>query len=268
VRDHTLDAVTADWKAEVYHRVSEPQRLWGEKVLSSLVLRGDETVMDAGCGTGRLTALLLARLPRGRVIGVDASAAMLEVARRELGDRVTFVRADLGRDPLPENVDVVFSTATFHWVHDHDALFRNLARALVPGGRLHAQCGGAGNLDRSHALTMEVTRRPEYASYFVAMPSPWNFADVATTRARLSAAGFTDLDVSLEDAPTPFATRETYAEFVGAVVLRPFLACLPPAIHERFIADVTTAAEPSLLLDYVRLNLRAARTTPPRSTTL
>lgn len=255
--------MTADWKAEIYHRVSEPQRAWGEKVLSSLALRGDETVMDAGCGTGRLTASLLERLPRGRVVALDASPAMLEVARRELarfGERVTFVRADLGRDPLPSGMDVVFSTATFHWVHDHDALFTGVAAALVPGGRLHAQCGGVGNLARSHARTLEVGTRAPYAEHLATLGDPWNFAGVEETRRRLTMAGFVDVDVALEEAPTPFANAAAYAEFVGAVVLRPFLAHLPPSLHEAFIADVTERAaadSPPLLLDYVRLNLRA-----------
>jgi trans-aconitate 2-methyltransferase len=257
--------MTADWNADAYHRVSEPQRLWGEKVLASLSLGGDEIVLDAGCGTGRLTRKILERLDRGRVLALDSSPNMLEVAKRELaefGDRVSFVRAELARDALPSGVDLVFSTATFHWVHDHDALFRTIADALVPGGRLHAQCGGKGNLIRAHALTEEIARADRYAAHLTAMDEPWNFAGVEETTARLKAAGFTDLDVSLEDAPTPFESAAHYAEFVRTVVLRPFLAELPADLHDPFVAEVTARAAndvPPLTLDYVRLNLRAKR---------
>lgn len=254
-----------DWNATAYHRVSEPQRLWGEKVLATLDLEGDETVLDAGCGTGHLTRRLLERLPRGRVIALDASPNMLDVARKELadfGDRVAFVQANLGKDALPSNVDVVFSTATFHWVHDHDTLFRTIAEALVPGGRLHAQCGGEGNLDRAHALTEEVMRDPRYAEHFPEPLHAWNFAGIDITRTRLRAVGLDPFDVNLELAPTPFADRAAYREFVTTVVLRPFLAKLPEDLRAPFADEVTTraaAADPPLTLDYVRLNLRATR---------
>ncbi len=248
-----------DWKAETYHRVSVPQQSWGEKVLASLELRGDETVMDAGCGSGRMSARLLERLPNGHVVALDASPAMLEVARRELsrfGERVSFVRAELARDELPSGMDVVFSTATFHWVHDHDALFHSIARALVPGGRLHAQCGGEGNLARAHREILEIAHGPTFVGNFSNLGDPWVFASIAETERRLSAAGFIDLDVSLEDAPTPFANRDSYREFVGSVVLRPFLAHLPKELHPAFVEAVTDRAHPDYTLDYVRLNLR------------
>jgi trans-aconitate 2-methyltransferase len=212
-----------------------------------------------------LTALLLERLPRGRAIALDASPAMLEVARRELarfGERVTFVQAALAKDELPGDVDVVFSTATFHWVLDHDALFRSIARALRPGGRLHAQCGGAGNLERTHALVIDTTREPRFMEFFRALSDPWLFASVADSETRLKSAGFVDLAVELEDAPTPFLDASSYREFMGSVVLKPFLAYLPQALRPEFVEAVTERAqnEPTpFLLDYVRLNLSAKK---------
>jgi trans-aconitate methyltransferase len=255
----------ADWKAETYHRVSEPQTKWGEAVLAALELRGDETVMDAGCGTGRLTAKLVERLPRGRVVALDASPAMLEVAKRELarfGDKVTFVRASLGEESLPSGMDVVFSTATFHWVKDHDALFRSLLPALVPGGRLRAQFGGGANLARTFAGFYEIATRPRYARYFESVPPLANFRNIEETRKRLEAAGFVDLHLSYRDEPTTFADAAAYAEFAGAVVLRRFLEHVPPELHASFVAEATERAEvddPPLTLDYVRLDVFARR---------
>ncbi len=144
--------MTADWDARTYDRVADPQTRWGATVLDRLPLRGDERVLDAGCGSGRVTELLLERLPDGQVVALDGSAAMIDEARRRLATaeaagRVTFVTADL-LDPLPIDppVDAILSTATFHWITDHDALFRNLAAVIRPGGRFVAQCGGAGNV--------------------------------------------------------------------------------------------------------------------------
>src|SRR3954468_10129502 len=115
-----------DWNAESYQRVSAPREAMGREVLDRLELRGDERVLDAGCGTGRVTAALLERLPRGEVVAVDGSPAMIEEIRARLGDRVEAFVADLQELTLDRPVDAVFSTATLHWVPDHDRAFARL----------------------------------------------------------------------------------------------------------------------------------------------
>ena len=176
---------TGDWNAASYDKVADPQARWGAEVLARLPLEGDETVLDAGCGTGRVTELLLARLPRGRVVALDASAAMLEQARGRLarfGDQVEYVQADLERPlPIAEPVDAVLSTATFHWVLDHDALFANLAPVLRPGGWLVAQCGGFGNVATLLRVAKEV--HPGFRRVH-------NFQTAEATRERLERSGF------------------------------------------------------------------------------
>ncbi|HWO26468.1 MAG TPA: methyltransferase domain-containing protein [Kofleriaceae bacterium] len=254
-----------EWQADLYHRVSTPHRKWGANVLDAITFRGDERVLDAGCGTGAQTARILERVPRGHVYALDASGAMLEVARRELarfGSRVTFVQSTLAVDPLPAGIDVVFSNATFHWVPDHAALFGGIHDALVPGGRLHAQCGGFGNLRRTRALMAEIMQSERFAPFFEGMPPPWFFASVEQTTQRLQAAGFADIEVWLEDAPTPFPDVAAYAEFVRGVVLGAFLPRLPEPLRAPFVDELAGRAartEPALTLDYVRLNLRATR---------
>src|SRR4051794_41268429 len=144
--------MSRSWDAAAYHRVSAPQLEWAEKVLERLPLEGDETVLDAGCGAGNVTQLLLDRLPRGHVVAVDSSESMVEHARQALDpDRTTVLQADLAELELDEPVDAAFSNAVFHWVPDHDALFARLHAALRPGGPLVAQCGGEGNVARFHA---------------------------------------------------------------------------------------------------------------------
>ena len=122
-----------DWDGASYDRISAPQEALGRAVLARMDLRGDETVLDAGCGSGRVTEALLERLPRGRVIAVDASPSMVEQARRRLGDRAVEIRQmDLLELELAQPVDAILSTATFHWVLDHAALFAPSARRAAP----------------------------------------------------------------------------------------------------------------------------------------
>ena len=249
----STDRATGDWNAPKYDRVADPQTRWGAEVLERLPLEGGETVLDAGCGTGRVTELLLARLPRGRVIALDFSARMLAQARQRLarfGDRVSYVEADLGRPlPLDEPVDAVLSTATFHWVMDHDALFANLAAVLRPGGWLVAQCGGFGNVATMLRVAREVhpgfTRRH-------------NFQTPESTAARLEASGFDSIEAWLSEAPTRFDPGAPFEAFLETVCLRTFLDELPPAEREPFVKAVA-ARMPEPVLDYVRLNITARR---------
>jgi trans-aconitate 2-methyltransferase len=248
---------SADWDAVTYDRVSEPQTRWGATVLERLPLRGDETVLDCGCGTGRVTQQLLDRLPHGAVVALDVSPSMLAEARRRLaaaGARVSFVECDLLQmspavlaDRAP--VDAVLSTATFHWVPDHQRLFSNLASVLRPGGRLVAQCGGLGNIDRLLAIVRGLG---------VERPGEWNYASVDDTRRRLELAGFVDVEVWLNDEPTPFDTAEELAQYLETVCLRQSIGALTPA-HRARVLDGVVAAMPERVIDYVRLNITARR---------
>jgi trans-aconitate methyltransferase len=256
-----------EWNAPTYHRVSAPQFTWGQAVLERLALAGDETVLDIGCGTGRLTALLADRLPRGRAVGIDLSTSMLATARRELPaasrDRVAFVHADAAALPIAGTADAIFSTATFHWVLDHPRLFRSLWRALKPGGRLVAQCGGGPNLERHHRRAEALMEAPAYAAFFQSWVEPWEFADAPTTRARLTEAGFTDIATRVTAAPVVQADRAAFIEFVTHVVFRQHLARLPDEHVKAAFVDALAsqaAADPvPFELDYWRLDLDAAR---------
>jgi trans-aconitate 2-methyltransferase len=246
-----------EWDAATYDRVADPQFRWGLAVLDRLSVAPGATVLDAGCGTGRVTEALLERHPDGRAVALDRSTAMVEEASRRLarfGDRVRLVVADLA-EPLPvEPVDAVFSTATFHWVTDHDALFTNLAAVLVPDGRLVAQCGGAGNLARVDAVL----------DHLGAPARTWlHYADVAATEARLRTAGFADASVWLAAEPTTFDDDDVFAAFLRTVILRGHLAALAPDEQDALVAAVV-AALPDRTLDYVRLNIDATRHDPGR----
>lgn len=252
----------ADWDADAYHRISGPQFAWGQRVLSRLELRGDETVLDAGCGTGRLTSLLASRVPGGRVLAQDRSASMTRSARTLLPDEVGVVQADLLAMPFAGAFDVIFSTATFHWVLEPQALHEQLFRALKPGGRLHAQCGGAGNLAALHARMHALMHDPRYAERYADWREPWLFATPEETSARLAKAGFVDIHCDLEPAPTPFADEHAFREFTDRVVLADYFTRVRAEEREDMLDALCAAAakdDPPYTLDYVRLNLAAVR---------
>jgi trans-aconitate 2-methyltransferase len=243
-----------DWDAGSYDRVSDPQFGWALEQLERVDLGGDEVVLDAGCGSGRVTALLADRVPRGRVYAVDVAPSMAAHAAAALGDKATVLCQDLVELELPEPVDLAFSNATFHWVPDHDALFAALHRALRPGGRLVAQCGGRGNIDRFRRTVDEVAAEEPFAQFFTDWRGPWNYAGAEETAERLRAAGFEDVQTWSEERPTPLGDP---GPFVRTVCLVRHLDRLPPERHEEFVEAVLARCQRPFVLDYVRLNMTA-----------
>jgi trans-aconitate 2-methyltransferase len=246
--------MTRDWDAPSYDRVSNPQVEMAAAVLERLPLRGDETVLDAGCGSGRVTAMLLERLPDGHVVAVDSAPSMVEHARAALGQRATVLCASLTELTLDEPVDAVFSNAVFHWIPDHARLFERLGAALKPGGRLVAQCGGKGNIDAFRRLADEIAAEPPYAEHMSDFRGPWNYASPEDTEAHLRAAGFDEVRCWLQPWPV---TPEDPLEFARTVCLGNHLEALPAQLRERYAEEVVRRSGEPLTLEYVRLNIDA-----------
>jgi trans-aconitate 2-methyltransferase len=245
-----------DWDAATYDRVSEPQVAWARGVLERLAPRGDETVLDAGCGSGRVTGMLLERLPRGRVIAVDSSPSMVEHARTALDGRATVLCSDLTELELDERVDAVFSNAVFHWIADHDRLFARLHAALGPGGRLVAQCGGKGNVRRFHAAAREAADEPPFAEFLAGWSGPWNFASGEETAECLDRAGFADVHAWLEPSPV---RPQWPTGYLRTVCLGYHVERLPEHLRDRYVEAVERRLGHEVVLDYVRLNMEARR---------
>jgi trans-aconitate 2-methyltransferase len=247
--------MSRDWDAATYHRVSDPLVEMAGPVLDRLALNGDERVLDAGCGSGRVTRMLLERVPRGHVVAVDQSESMVEHAREALADsgRATVFQADLTEVTLDKPVDAVFSSAVFHWIGDHERLFARLHAALRDGGRLVAQCGGEGNVARFHAAAAEVAAQPPYAEHLKGWRGPWNFAGPEETARRLERAGFAEVETWLH--PYPVAPEDPF-DYLRTVCLGYHLEQLPEDLRHGFVDAVLARSGDEL--DYVRLNITAS----------
>ena len=248
-----------EWDAAGYDALPLPHERWGRRLLDTLPLTGDETVLDVGAGTGRDTAALLGRLPRGQVVAVDGSAAMLTRLRERLrdeladpaGNRLTVVRANLAEPlVLGTPVDAVFSVATLHWLPDHPAVFRSLAGVLRPGGLLRAEWGGAGNCATVESALAALGLPPLNAAC--------NFATDRETASRLRAAGFTDVDTALVPDPAWFEPGAQLEAYLGTVVLGSVLEAVPPGQRAEAVRQVA-ARLPEPAVDYVRLQASAQR---------
>ena len=220
------------WDAKTYDRVADPQEAWAREIIERTRIQPDELVLDAGCGSGRVTKLLLELSPH--VVGVDGDAAMVDEARAQLGERVDLHHQDLLDLSLTEQFDVAFSCAVFHWITDHERLFERLHAHLKPGGRLVAQCGGHGNI--ANVLTVVGER-----------PGTWLYATPEDTERRLTKAGFKEAKAWLEPKPT---VPKDMVAFVETVILHGM-----PTEEARPLAEKAAAELDSL--DYVRLNMEA-----------
>ena len=243
-----MNTDSRDWDASTYDRVAAPMTRRGVAILDRLTLRGDERVLDAGCGTGRVTAALLERLSRGSVVALDGSPSMIDQARAVLGGdaRVEFVVADL-RQPLPVRpVDAIISTSTFHWVPNHAALYANLAAVLEPGGQLVVDSGGAGNI-----ASVREAMRAVGESW-----TPWTFPTPEEERSHLEAAGFDVEAIWLEPDPVDLEP-ETLETYLLTVILGAHLERLPEPERDPFVKAV--AERMPRHIDYVRLKFVARR---------
>ena len=256
----SIEVVTAtnrprEWDATTYDSLPLPHQRWGRGVLASLPLRGDERVLDLGAGTGRDTAALLQRLPRGHVVAVDGSMAMLAALRDRLAgvgpDRLTTLHTDLTAPlTLEEPVDAVFSVATLHWIPDHKSLFRSLAGVLRPGGLLRAEWGGAGNVANVEAVLVELgLPRVGEACYF---------ATAEQTAERLAAAGFADIEVVCVPGAARMESAVQFEALLTSVVLSAVLDSIPAMQRRQAVRDVA-ARLPEPQVDYVRLQASARR---------
>jgi trans-aconitate 2-methyltransferase len=253
------------WDGDAYHRLSTPMVDMALPVLDRLSLVDGESVLDAGCGSGRVTKYVIERDPTGAVIAVDADADMVRAATETLAGthavvrQVDLLELDLAALAIGvETVNAIFSTATFHWIKDHDTLFARLFAALAPGGRIEAQCGGGDNIKRVHAVANEVAARPEYRDALAGVEQVTSFYTPEQTEARLRSAGFAEPRCWLEEIPV---VSEDPVGYLSTIILGQHRERLGEELGARYVREVAEGLgfPGTVTFDYVRLNISARR---------
>jgi ubiquinone/menaquinone biosynthesis C-methylase UbiE len=257
-----MTAVAGVWDGGLYAGNTAHHRAFDDVVLAGADLRPGRDVLDLGCGVGDLTARVADLVgPGGSVLGVDASAGMIEQAsaRTRPGLRFSVCAAqDLGSVVQPSSVDVVLSVACLHWVpaEDQPGVLASVRRALRPGGTFRADLGGAGQIAAARAVLDEESAR------LGGPTGPWYFPAAEEYAALLGAAGLVPAHARL------VRQRRSVPDVVGWLRSQVFQAYLPGLPDDAARAEFTTAAERRCVAelrradgthdqDYVRLDVVA-----------
>jgi trans-aconitate methyltransferase len=262
-----------DWDATTYDRISDAQESWEHKTIEYRKWKGNEIVLDAGCGSGRLTKILSIKVPQGKVIAVDYDLSMIRLAKENLAkiSNIEFIKKDISQLELEEKVNVVFSNAVLHWILNHKKVFERLWQILNSGGQLLIQCGGHRNLTKTLSIINKVRKSKEFNNYFCnnkgedIWNQTWYFAKKEDTEKILQEIGFRNIQVFLEDKEAKFSNKEEYFLFIKTIVLLPYLKYLPnETLKDKFAKSVIqeiedNAKELQWKLDFVRLNINAIK---------
>jgi trans-aconitate methyltransferase len=236
-----MTSTPSDWNASDYAKNSSAQLVWAQELIEKLALQGTETLLDIGCGDGKISARLAEILKHGQVLGVDASPAMIQLAARQFPPQtfpnLSFVEMDAADLHLPRRFDVAFSNATLHWVKDQSAVLRGVHACLNPRGRLLFQLGGRGNADDVMAVITRLITQPHWAPYFTDFTPPYNFCGDQEYSSWLRAARFRPLRVELIQKDM---THPNPAGLLGwlRTTWFPYTDRLPVDLREPFLAQV------------------------------
>jgi trans-aconitate 2-methyltransferase len=261
------------WDATTYDRISDIQESWGHEVLERRRWKENEIVLDAGCGSGKITKVISTKVPKGKVFAVDSDSSMITIAKENLEEisNIQYKKADLSEIYLDEKVDVVFSNATLHWILNHRKMFEHFWQILKPNGEILIQCGGYGEFAKTLPIFNKVRKSNQFYNYFCndkgedTWKQPWYFAKKEDTEKMLKEIGFKNIQVSLENREYEFNNKEEYFLFIKTVILQPYLKYLPnETLKEKFAKSViqeieTNSKELQWKLDFVRLNINAKK---------
>lgn len=235
-------ATTAAWDGTAYAANTAHHRAFDDHVLEPLDIRPDWRVLDVGCGTGDFTARLAALVPEGSVLGVDASASQVEVARLHQAGRrnLSFMTwdarrlAELAGSPRAPaaGFDLAVSVATLHWIAaaDHPAVFAGLRAVLRTGGTLRAEFGGTGQIAQTQGILDDVS------ASLGGPQSPWTFPAPDEVAAQLRSSGFDLSDgwTRLVEQRRSLPTEAAFAGWLTSQVLIAYEAAMDPAIAASF----------------------------------
>lgn len=232
-----------DWDGAGYERISGLQRHLAREALHGIEFRGDEHVVDVGCGDGYITRLIAARVPRGRVIGVDASPRMIEVARSRPdppGSDVRFLVADVRELPFSGEFDTAVSFNALHWVVDQPAALSAIGRSLRPTGVAMVQQVCSGPRRSLEQTAMQVCRERRWAPAFADFAAPFVHVDPEGYPAIAELAGLRVTDQHVADLHWNFGSRAAFVDWC-TVGFADWTARLPAGELAAWVAEVVDA---------------------------
>jgi trans-aconitate 2-methyltransferase len=226
------------WNAAEYAANSAAQQAWARELIAKLHLRGDERILDVGCGDGKVTAELAGAVPRGSVVGIDASSPMIQFARGAFKvPHLEFHVMDAREIRFETPFDLVFSNAALHWVDDHRAFLRGAAAVLRPGGRLIVSCGGKGNAHEVFTALRPEMRVKRWRAFFRKLEAPYFFYTPEDYAKWLPRFGFKTRHVQLAPKDATYAGRDGFATWLRTTWL-PYTQRVPENAREDFITAV------------------------------
>lgn len=233
---------TARWNAADYAANSVVQQTWALELIARLKLRGDEHILDVGCGDGKITAEIARAVPRGSAMGVDGSPQMIEFAQKKFppakNPNLEFQVMDARKIKFARQFDYVFSNAVLHWMDNHRAFLRRAASVLRSGGRLIVSCGGKGNAQDVFVALRPEMRLKRWREFFRRMPKPYFFYAPGDYEKWLPRAGFKTLNIQLEPKDATYDGRDGFATWLRTTWL-PYTQRVPEHLRGEFIAAVT-----------------------------
>jgi trans-aconitate methyltransferase len=257
------------WDAETYDKVSDTHEQWARKIILSKIWTGKEIIMDAGCGSGRITKILSEIVPFGKVYAIDNDQNMISKAKDNLKDfkNVITIKSnllDIDFYKTQSRFNIIFSNAVLHWILDHYKVFKRFYELLVSNGQILIQCGGHGNLQKAISIFDTIKGSAEFTEYFSKWKDQWYFAKPVDTEKILKEIGYRDVNVYLEDYPVTFKDKSSYATYLKTVVMGPYLKYLPSEkLQDNFLQRIINIKnennEQTLTLDYKRLNIFATK---------
>lgn len=226
--------MTHEFDGKKYEKASSHQKEWGRKLIFELGLKGNERLLDLGCGDGSLTVQLAELLPEGEVVGIDASQGMIDVASTRERSNLRFFRLDINHMEYENQFDVVFSNATLHWIKDHQRLLQNVHRALRDDGRIRFDFAGDGNCSHFFSVVRDAITRDEFNSFFTAFEWPWYMPSVDEYEILAKSSGLHCVRVWGENVDRFFPDKEMMIRWVDQPSLVPFLAFVPDPVKTSF----------------------------------
>ena len=249
-----------------YEQASTHQKEWGARVIAELDLRGDESVLDLGCGDGVLTSKIAERLPDGRVLGIDASKGMIAAAVPKATANLDFRLMDIDDLDFTDEFDVIFSNATLHWVKDHQKLLSNVHRALRPGGRVRFDFASDGNCVNFFAVIREAMALDRFAEAFDGFEWPWYMPTLEAYTALAEESALCNVMVWGGNADRFFPDKEAIIRWIDQPSIVPLLPRLPESLRGAFrdyvvqsMVERTLQPDGSCFETFRRINLSAER---------